>query len=735
MLQLLSRFLNFAFVLSLARPKLVLTLFIFAIALGSLGMLSLRTPLKIQDILDSNSEQARAIGELSATFGLGNTSTLLVQSQKGALTPAEHCAIQTWIAQLQTTRADLLRVVSTYDLRSSERSDGKLLYPAFLRLRCDGSDLPDEITRSYGKLRNSPALGTFVSPDPRTEDVLVEFDFRNQPRESRFGTFDPGQIQDLRKSWNQELETSYPHLKAHWMGEADFQHAMLEGLGQISLLNLGMIAFLCIAMRALLGTWKSGLLFCLTLVTSVTIIYGAMGTSGAQLDVLTHSLFLMLAVAGLEDFVFIAHALGKRGARWRQEIKALVMPGFFTSLTTAIGFGSLCLSSEPIIQRFGFWAALGTLAEYAAAFWLLPALLQTFPRLRGLSIPSRAWFRIPKLERRMPPRFLLYASLLCLPGGFWAISTLETRDAPLLLFPEGHSLRVSARELLRTRGWEAPIDVVFRNGDQSERNKQVLDSLAREPGVKAVFSPYAFLDHAKAGHPSLTQALIEREFRSSPELEKWRIHSGEARAALYMESSDHLTALRIRDRVQALCPERECWATGSIVAYGEFTKTVPSALFGSFSISDILIFLVIIGLAKARRVGGVLPLVVSALWGPAVILCVMRLLDVEINLMTCMFTSVLVGLVGDNAIQFIYSKKDGLAGGILERGGASIICATLMATACLLFLFSPFAPPRVFGLLLSAGFVASVFGDIWILKLLTENGAAKQEPRSLEPNK
>ena len=104
-------------------------------------------------------------------------------------------------------------------------------------------------------------------------------------------------------------------------------------------------------------------------------------------------------------------------------------------------------------------------------------------------------------------------------------------------------------------------------------------------------------------------------------------------------------------------------------------------------------------------------------------LVAMATLKIEVNLMTCMFASVLVGLTGDNAIQFLMGShmKNGradLASGIDGRGGASVICSLLMATAALFFLLSYFGPPRAFGLLLSSGLLAALFGDLWILRSL-----------------
>lgn len=77
------------------------------------------------------------------------------------------------------------------------------------------------------------------------------------------------------------------------------------------------------------------------------------------------------------------------------------------------------------------------------------------------------------------------------------------------------------------------------------------------------------------------------------------------------------------------------------------------------------------------------------------------------------FASVLVGLTGDNAVQFACTGA-GAREGIARRGGASVLVAVVMALAALVFLGSMFVPPRRLGLLLAGGLLAALVGDVWI---------------------
>jgi predicted RND superfamily exporter protein len=107
----------------------------------------------------------------------------------------------------------------------------------------------------------------------------------------------------------------------------------------------------------------------------------------------------------------------------------------------------------------------------------------------------------------------------------------------------------------------------------------------------------------------------------------------------------------------------------------------------------------------------------ASAWGPAVTLLAMWALRLPVNLLSVAFASVLVGLTGDNAVQFACAGA-GARQGIERRGGASVLVALVMALGALVFLGSTFVPPRRLGLLLAGGLLAALVGDVWIFGAL-----------------
>ena len=137
--------------------------------------------------------------------------------------------------------------------------------------------------------------------------------------------------------------------------------------------------------------------------------------------------------------------------------------------------------------------------------------------------------------------------------------------------------------------------------------------------------------------------------------------------------------------------------------------------------SFILVALFLIGLVFFKGREGVFPVILSSFWGPHFMIFLIYVFQVKINFVTCVFASVLVGMTGDNAIQYILGGKRDILNGIKLHGEASWFQAILMGTISLFFLASPFVPNRTLGVLLTFGFILSVVGDVGILRGLLES--------------
>jgi predicted RND superfamily exporter protein len=488
-------------------------------------------------------------------------------------------------------------------------------------------------------------------------------------------------------------------------------------MDQTQILNLALVLLLLGCLRALFGTWKSGLIFLLGLGFTCALVYGGMALLGFPLDTLAVCLTMMLSIAALEDFVFLSFA--QLNDPKDSGFERFIAPSFFTSFTTMIGFGSLAVSELRSISRFGAFAAFGALIEWASFFVILPALAKEFVFFRRWVAPAKAIpakFFLP-LGRFTPSRWVARLSLIVFPIAAYGVTHLPLSQDPSAMFPSDHVFQRSLEYLKSTRSWIAPAYVLFAPEVSSRGKKEVLRALSQEPIVQKIETYDTVVDYVRGNlHGRLVEDLIQREMSVSPAAERF-FGQGYERAVVYLKTTQTEAINHLRERVNGLCPGESCRLVGEYVAFAEYSKAFIKTLFESLLVSLFLVGLVLAYLSYGRGWLEMLRLIGASFWGAACMLTYLFLTKSNANSVTCIVASTVVGLTGDNAIQFLFaSGKGSVRTGMDKMASASISCTLTVSIACLVFLGSYFEPPRELGILFIIGFLASLAGDLWVLR-------------------
>lgn len=682
---------------AIRRRLSLLPIVAIAVALFAWRIPGTRVLLSIGDLTEPRLPSTAAARELARDFDRGHTAFVVFESKlPDGLSHAQLEAIARWIESERAADPDVIRIVSPLTLER-RRVAGATLWTLPLMPRREAAELEG--------LRSGPWSG--ILTDRKARDLGVEVAFRDSPGGSRFGSFDPRTLAAFRDRMHRSTTAVEPGLVAHLAGEAAFDLAAFEGIRRFQWLNLAMIGFILVAFRVLLGTWRSGALLVGVLVVSGLTVYGAMSLAGSPIDYLSTGLFLMLAVASLEDFLFLSYEQLANGTGWAATCRRLVVPCWLTSATTVAGFASLAWSDLAIVRRFGLWAAFGAALEWAVTFLLLPAFLRAV-RFRGTwTDAARAWrtsFPERLASARIPRRLALV--LLGAYGiAAFAAFHLPDHDDVSKLFPRSVPYRTAVDYVRESRGWTAEISVIFPPKTPPATVAATLTRIDANANVVRTVDPYAALRYLTSGMtaPGKMRSLFS--------------DGGSARAGVYVADVRHDALTRTLRDVESACAGSGCRAAGDVVSYAEFVGEVPRALFRSFAVCLLLVAGLMTAVFVALRVRGLPWVLAASFWGPAVLLGALWALDVPLSILTCVFASVLVGLTGDNAIQYAFASRGGaIVSGIPRRGGASVQVALVMGTACLWFLGSAFVPSRILGSLLAAGLLASLAGDLWILQ-------------------
>lgn len=149
----------------------------------------------------------------------------------------------------------------------------------------------------------------------------------------------------------------------------------------ISVSSLFIIMLLWFIFRNVRGVLIPMSIVWLTILFTVAIIV----LTGGYFEILSSSIAPILLCVGVADSI---HLLAKYqdsrlsgmspGSSLRETIIILGSATFLTSVTTAIGFGTLITSSVIPMQRFGLYTAAGVLVAFIITIFLLPTILPYF---------------------------------------------------------------------------------------------------------------------------------------------------------------------------------------------------------------------------------------------------------------------------------------------------------------------------------------------------------------------
>lgn len=464
------------------------------------------------------------------------------------------------------------------------------------------------------------------------------------------------------------------------------------------------------------GRMAAVLMVVLTPAFGVLWIVSVMPAMGLKLNGVNAVLPTLVYAIGVTDAVHLVIGLRRRlaastprRAAVESMLESLALPCFLTSLTTAIGFGSLGLAHEPIIRQFGLICAAGTLMNFAAVMTVMPLLMLTSlsdhliaKRPGQPSHSDDRWLNMLPLvrfvERHAKP--IVAASL----AGSAVMLTLCLRLGPDFAVTEViPDTNTSVRAL-------ASLDAAMGGGMQGYvvlgwpegmtlGDQPVLDTLARvhaaiesHPEFQAAFSVRNILLAAREPKQSLAENLEVLDL--IPEDELQRLLDTDARrtvvsfhipnkgaaelAPAFSRLEDDLAAL------EAAAGGMQLHLTGTLPVVARNLWSMIGDLGRSLSASTLLVFVVIGLTLRSWKLGllsllpNVLPLLVTS---TVLVVC-----DEPLRIVTVVSYSLCLGIAVDDTIHFLVrfqreSRTRPLRGAIehaLQTAGVGIVTSSLI---------------------------------------------------------
>ncbi|MEM7357510.1 MAG: efflux RND transporter permease subunit [Pseudomonadota bacterium] len=222
-----------------------------------------------------------------------------------------------------------------------------------------------------------------VGKNQNASMFLVELETENRSIEQNTELFEQSTVQAIEKNFPQPP-------RVHLAGTPMMQLSIDRQLTEDTLL-INIISFTLATVIALILFRSVFALFVLSIGPTVGVIWtlAVMSLLGDSLSILTAVVPPLLFVLGYTNsahilFEVLANPddLEEPGPLY-QAIKPVLKACLISALTTGIGFGSLLVSSSPIIREFGFYCSIGCLITFVAVAIFTPiAALATQMRRR-----------------------------------------------------------------------------------------------------------------------------------------------------------------------------------------------------------------------------------------------------------------------------------------------------------------------------------------------------------------
>ena len=644
------------------------------------------------------------------------------------------------------------------------RQKGDVFGSFHLLDRVDGRIQPPGANELLALRKELPLLALLASEDLKTLGIVVRMDENYK--------YDFAAYEKILKIMEETFASpeargfEYRVIGPAFVREAIVQYSIQTGV---------VFGVLCMLIATIVSVYvfKS---FKVTLVTNFILsicvlwVLGLMVLCGIPLNSTTALAFGLVPIATLEIVIhmvvryhqFFDIVKDKIGAiklafRW------LARPCFMCVVTTAIGFGTLMISSTPMIRQLGFIMSFGVLIAYALAMVMTPAFfsymraLDTSEASPGLLVDwlDKLLNRLAGIISRHSKLIVLFgvgltiflfsgASRIQIDAQVFRMLSESTKTVQDVRFVEANLVPVHALELLIS-----VREGSFRNPDHWKRIEELERNLAQ---IKEVSFTDSFLHllhylHRVAGGSNSREELFN-DPKLIPQLLFMTSMDEDGRKLIRRYISEHSDKIRVSVSIlnppdvpidntirqirevseKALGEDLDFVITGELALISDQTNTLISDQYESMFLAALLIISIMMIQMESFTLG--LICAVPNIPPVAAVFGIMGWCGIPLDMVTVFSATVAVGMADDNTIHYMTQLKREIAlnpNNDIETNvfRAYRFTARQMVSWSLVIIFgflallvSPFNPVVSFGILGCASICMGLFGDLIFLPSL-----------------
>jgi hypothetical protein len=556
------------------------------------------------------------------------------------------------------------------------------------------------------------------------------------------------------------------HIAGRTIGQKRYVEKMVHEMFFFLALSAVMVlVFLLITYRSVWGVVIPSIVIGL----STACLLGLMGWLSIPINILLITLPTILFIVAMSDVIHVVSryldalrdGLTKPEAI-RITVKEVGFSAFLTSVTTAIGFGTLYFVNMEPIQVFGIVTAIGVVIAFLLTMLLLPALFIIFPSPKLVKQKNegtywnyklRKWFFAVLRNRKKVLGFYAVLTIICL----WGTLHLKGNNYLIDDLRQNDSIKVDFNFLDKHYGGIRPFELVVRLKDDQKSfwNKQMLkdldrieDYLEKEYGAEVKLSVAGFCKVVQRGSNQGDPKFYEVPERTSDirRCKKYlSLASGGKLLHSLIDSTGMVTRIhgnlpdlgnteiskRNTRLMRFLKEERfaqyfDCKITGTAHLFDRNVQFLTRNLVEGLAI-EILLLALLMGLVY-RSFTMILIFMIPNIIPLLIIAGLMTILHIDLKTSTAIIFTVALGIAVDDTIHLLGKFKYEIAkGNSVIRGlktsylttvKATILTTFILCAGFMLLMFSSFVGSFNMGLLISLTLFVAMLIEITLLPVL-----------------
>jgi predicted RND superfamily exporter protein len=611
------------------------------------------------------------------------------------------------------------------------------------------------------RLTNDPLLmGALINPAGSVTAIVLQIDEDQNTYSNRNIIID--QIDAVLSEYRGEYEfhiSGIPYFRNQYVNLLNGEIVMY-----ISISSVLIILLLWYLYRSVWGVLFPMIIVWITLLFTIALIE----LTGGYLEIMSSTIAPILLCVGVADAIHMISKYDDNRESGMEKKKSILemlntlgSATFLTSITTAIGFGTLLSSTVVPMQRFGIYTAVGVLLAFVITILFLPTALslsgkkRVFDEKSGLLyLKLNKWLQTVSAVNRLHYRKVIGIGFLGTALMAIGIKNIDVNgkvfddlgeESTLIqdskFFTENLSPQFPMEFIINTHNPDGALSAALNERvDEFEKKLKEYPEIERVVGLHTLIKEIhgvmqsngeQSLSELPKSDSSIAQYILLLEINEAEELYNFvDFDYQKLRVTAFTTDAGSKRINEIRDEINreidSYFPDETVTVTGTTILSADLTDKIVYSLGWSILLAIIAITLIMALLFRNLKlvfialIPNILPLVVVA--------GIMGYLNIDIKPSTAVIFTIALGIAVDDSIHYLarfrieYLKRKAmfpsLAATTIRTGRAIIITSLILLAGFGTLISSEFTSTTMMGVLVCATIFSALIADLFILPSL-----------------